>query len=133
VSALFSWAYDAQILDRQDNPARLPRRLRFKEVGRDRPITSAELPRLLKARKRHENVYRRSLWLLILVTGLRRTEWLEASWENIDLKRGTLRLSETKSGPLSSPGGRALAALGELSLAEGFLHLLFKGGHREGV
>jgi integrase len=116
VSVLFSWAYDDQILDRQDNPARLPRRLRFKESGRDRPITSAELPRLLKAINEHANVYRRSLWLLILVTGLRKTEWLEASWKNIDLQRATLRLPETKSGtprhvPLSSAALKILREL----------------------
>lgn len=93
----------------------------FPETKRDRWITPEELPRLAKAIDAEESPFiRAAMWLLVL-TGLRRTELLEARWSNVDFARRELRIPTTKSGrphivPLS---GQAMAILNGLPRLEG--------------
>jgi integrase len=89
---------------------------RFREEKRDRWVTPEELPRLADAINREPNQSaRHALWLYLL-TGARKTELLQARWEDVDWRRGELRLPETKAGrvhylPLSGP---ALALLRQI-------------------
>ena len=78
------------------------------EESRDRWVTPDELPRLAKAIDEEPNVYVRSALWLFLLTGMRKSELLQAKWEDIDWDREELRLGKTKSGrthyvPLSPP------------------------------
>ena len=80
----------------------------FKEEKRDRWLTPEELPRLIEAIEKENNIFARSAILLYLLTGVRKTELLTAQWKDIDFVRKELRLEETKAGrihyvPLSKP------------------------------
>ncbi|WP_295885441.1 tyrosine-type recombinase/integrase [uncultured Thiohalocapsa sp.] len=105
---------------------------RFKEQKRDRWITPEELPHLAAAINAEPNESARfGLWLYLL-TGARKSELLQARWEDVDEARGTLRLADTKAGrthyiPLSGP---ALALLRELPRQPGNPYILPGHGPR---
>ena len=100
------------------NPARGIKR--FEERKRKRWVTPEELPAIVRAIDAEANIYvRAAIWLYLLV-GVRKSELLEAKRADIDWTRGTLRLSETKSGdeqyaPLSGPAVAILRAIPEQS------------------
>ena len=106
---------------------------RFRETKRDRWITPEELPHLAAAINAEPNEYARfGLWLYLL-TGARKSELLQARWDDVDEARGTLRLAETKAGrthyiPLSAP---ALALLRELPRQPGNPYILPGRGPRD--
>lgn len=86
------------------------------EVSRDRWATHEELPRIAKSIDAEANVYVRSALWLYLLTGMRKRELLQASWNNIDWDRKELKLRETKAGrahyvPLSPPAVAILQAI----------------------
>ena len=94
---------------------------RFKEVKRDRWITTTELPALAKAIDAEVDPYARAALWLYLLTGCRKAELLGARLKDVDTARAVLRLPETKTGqphevPLSAP---ALALLKELPKLDG--------------
>ena len=70
----------------------------FRERSRERYVRPDEMPRLLKAIEQEENAEGRAVLRLLLLTGCRKTEILGARWEDVDLKRGELRLPEAKEG-----------------------------------
>jgi integrase len=78
--------------------------VRFRERKRKRFITTVEMPRFLEALEQEQNDYaRHGIWLLLL-TGLRSTELLNAKWEHIDWEVGALFIGLTKNGePLLAP------------------------------
>lgn len=99
---------------------------RFAESKRKRWVTPDEIPRLAQAIDQEPNTYVRSAIWLYLLTGLRKTELLQARRADVDWDRGVLRLPETKSGeeqsvPLSGP---ALAIMQALPQLEGNPYLL---------
>lgn len=80
---------------------------RFREEKRDRYITPEELPRVTQALDHEENVYAKYAIWLYLLTGLRKSELLGATWADIDWDREEITIRETKNGrphclPLSS-------------------------------
>ena len=86
---------------------------KYKEQKRDRWVTPEEVPRLVVAIDQEQNFYAKAAIWLYLLTGLRKSELLGATWRDVDWTRKELRLPETKSGrshyvPLSGP---ALALL----------------------
>jgi integrase len=101
-----------------NNPARKIEK--FKEHKRDRWVTPEELPKLTQAIDEEENTYAHyALWLYLL-TGARKTELLQARWDNVDWSRKELKIPETKAGhvhyvPLSEP---AVALLKEIPKLE---------------
>ncbi len=106
---------------------------RFKEQKRKRWVKPEELPALAKAIDTEPNIYVRAVLWLYMLTGARKTELLEAKWDDVDWSRGQLRLLETKSGEeqtvaLNAP---ALAILQALPRQEGNPHILpgAKKGH----
>ena len=70
----------------------------FRERSRERYVRPDEMPRLLEAIEREENPAARAALRLLLLTGCRKTEILGTRWEDVDLKRGELRLPEAKEG-----------------------------------
>jgi integrase len=92
------------------NPAR---RIRpFKEMKRDRFVTTEEMPRLAAAIEEEESPYLRTAFWLYLLTGMRKRELLRAKWVDIDFQAGIWRLPETKSGRVHHlPISRKVAAL----------------------
>ena len=71
---------------------------RFPETKRRRFVTPDELPQLSKAIDQEADEYvRHAVWLLLL-TGLRRGELLNAKWSDIDWKQRTLSIPKTKNG-----------------------------------
>ena len=85
----------------------------YRERRRDRPVKDEELPGLLQAIEAEPNPYVRGLFQLLLLTGLRKSEWLRAKRDDIDHGRGTLRLADTKSSRLRHvpPSSAALEVL----------------------
>ena len=85
-------------------------------MQRQPSVKSDELPRLLEAIQAEESPYVQALFELLLLTGLRKSEWVQAKREHLDYGRGTLRLPDTKAGqprhvPLSAAALEMLEAL----------------------
>ena len=127
VSAVFNWAR-RELMIPVDNPVSSIKRP-SPSKARERRLEEGEQEKLLRALEDHASPeeredgkkYRqgsRNLWLkpivlLAIETAMRRGEILALTWENVDLKRRTAYLPDTKNGesravPLSS---RALAVL----------------------
>ncbi|MGK5089984.1 site-specific integrase [Bdellovibrionota bacterium FG-2] len=115
ISKMFELARRWRMFDEgAPNPARDIDK--FPEKKRDRWLTSEELPRLAKAIGDEQSVYVRAAIWLYLFTGVRKSELLNAKWEDVDLQRRELRLPDTKSGrthyvPLSEPALDLLRAI----------------------
>ncbi len=71
---------------------------RFREKKRKRFLHPDELPALVAAIDAESDVYVRAAIWLYLLTGLRKSELLNARWEDLARNEGVLRLPETKSG-----------------------------------
>jgi integrase len=98
LSKMFNWAEKKGLRSDNSNPCRHVDK--FKEQGRERFLSQAELGRLRqvldKADKDHPYVVA-AIWLLIL-TGARKNEILSLKWDYVDLDRGWLHLPDSKSG-----------------------------------
>jgi integrase len=99
---------------------------KFREHKRDRWLTPEELPRVTAAIAQEPNLYVRAAIWLYLLTGVRKTELLEAKWVDIDFTRSELRLPKTKADrvhyvPLSPP---AVALLEQMPCEEENPYLL---------
>lgn len=86
---------------------------KYKELERDRWVTPEEMPRLAEAIDGESSPFVRAAIWLYLLTGLRKTELLEAKWSNVDWVRKEIKIEGTKNGsnhhvPLSE---NALAVL----------------------
>ncbi len=66
--------------------------------ARERYLSEAELLRLRKEVKESENKLLEPIVLLLILTGARKREVLDACWEDIDFERKTWRFPVTKSG-----------------------------------
>ena len=97
LSYAFSVAVDiAGYPETSPNPAR--RIQRFKETSRKRRVELEELPTLFAAIEAEPNRVAANFFKLILFTGMRRSEALEAKWRYWDKKRNLLVLPDTKQG-----------------------------------
>jgi integrase len=88
----------------------------FREKSRERYVTPAEMPALLEAISEEPSPYVRAILWLYLLTGLRKSELLQAKWDDLDIERRELRIPETKAGrphvvPLSDPAFEILTSL----------------------
>lgn len=88
---------------------------------RERYLTEEEVQRLCAAVKESENPLLEPIISMLLLTGARKSEVLNAKWEDVDLERKRWQIPYTKSGkprtvPLSES---ALEVLGSVPRAEG--------------
>ncbi|WP_240761724.1 tyrosine-type recombinase/integrase [Nitrosococcus wardiae] len=101
-----------------DNPVnRLSEARTWYWVERRRTVIKPhELNPWMQTVQKLENTAARDYLMLVLLTGLRRTEALELRWQDVDLKWQTLTVHDTKNRqahtlpPLRLPGGYALQA-----------------------
>ncbi|MDP9120341.1 MAG: tyrosine-type recombinase/integrase [Acidobacteriota bacterium] len=89
-----------------------PRIGRYRENGRERFLTGAELRRLGEAlsaveQEGSEDPIAVLAIRLLPLTGARRDEILELRWQDVDLDTGTLNLPDSKTGKKSIPLGPA--------------------------
>jgi integrase len=88
--------------------------------ARERFLTVEETQRLREALENNANTQLKYIVPLLLLTGARKRELLEARWENIDIERRTWKIPMSKTGlryiPLSSA---VLAILAQLPRWEG--------------
>jgi integrase len=124
VSAIWNWAARCEEVAFADNPARAIER--FAEAGRERFLTSEELARLGDALREGETVglpysvdetrpnakhapkagdrrvkldpHAVAAIRLLVLTGARLREILDAQWSQLDLERGALFLADSKTG-----------------------------------
>lgn len=124
LSAIFAEAQAAGYLpETAPNPAR--RIKRYQERRRERFLDEAELVRLGEALHTaeingSEDAYAIAAIRLLLLTGCRRDEILNARWEWIDFERGLLNLPDSKTGSKAvylSPA--ALAVLSAIPRVDG--------------
>lgn len=80
----------------KENPAEFVRK--FSEKCRDRFLQPEELTRFMDALKEEKNDVFRNFILLLLYTGVRRSNALTMRWSNIDLKSGFIYFPDSKSG-----------------------------------
>jgi integrase len=141
VSAVWNWAARRDEVGFADNPARAVER--FKETGRERYLTTEELARLgdvlrdgetiglpysideTKPKAKHApkadsrrvklDLFAVAAVRLLVLTGARLREILDAQWSQLDLERGVLFLADSKTGKkplyLSAAAQAVLAAI----------------------
>jgi integrase len=102
----------------QENPATGIQMFREKE--RDRFVQPRELPALMEAIGKEENIFVQAFFLLALFTGQRKGELLSMRWADLDFDRNIWRLPETKPGrphllPLPTPALNILERLPRVS------------------
>lgn len=108
-SAIWNWAARRELVEAHKNPAAQVDR--FPEHKRERYLSSEELVRLGAAlslaekaasRKSGEDhspdVHAIAAIRLLIFTGARLQEILKATWDQVDLERGILNLSDSKTG-----------------------------------
>ena len=120
VLALLSSAFSLVVLWgwRDDNPVKGVER--FREERRERFLSTDELARLVAVLRSHPNRRSANAVLLLAMTGARRGEALNATWEQFDIQAGvwTKPSSHTKQKklhrvPLSGPARMLLAEMAE--------------------
>ena len=94
--------------------------------ARERFLSAEEVQRLFKACDRTSNPQLRSIVALLLYTGARKRELLDAQWQHVDVERKAWFIPDSKSGksryvPLSGP---ALAVIDELVRIPGCPYLV---------
>jgi len=94
LSKMFNLALNWEWMEK--NPAKGINR--FKEEKRDRFVKEHELPRLMESIQAESDPYIRGFFLILLLTGARRSEVLSIRWEDIDLCLAEWRIPDTKAG-----------------------------------
>jgi integrase len=155
---VWNWAARRDEVAFADNPAKAIER--YPEQGRERYLTSAELERLGAALNEGETIglpyavdesranakhapkpdkrrtkldpFAAAAIRLLILTGARLREILDARWENVDLERGVIFLADSKTGRkpiyLSAAAQTVLASLPRVN---GNPHII--AGEREGA
>jgi integrase len=154
----FAWAAGLGLIPEGRNPAR--NITKYREHGRERFLTSEELARLGDALREGETVgllysidetkptakhaprveHRRvtldrfaaAAIRLLILTGARLREILNAKWEQIDIERGLIFLADSKTGKKSLYlSAAAQEVLADISRVEGNPHVI--AGSKEGA
>lgn len=104
LSALYTWAETQRLMPSQSNPCRGVTRFKHKLI--ERYLTPDQLAQLGKALDdlEHTSVTDRFAFAairLLILTGARRNEILTLAWDNVDLPRRRLVLSDSKTGQKS--------------------------------
>ncbi|MGA2639106.1 tyrosine-type recombinase/integrase [Methylocella sp.] len=119
VSALWNWAAKRDEVVATANPAIGIER--YPEQGRERYLTPAELARLGDAlRETQIDPFAAAAIRLLILTGARLREILDAKWDHVDYERGVIFLEDSKTG--KKPvylSAAALAVLAEIPRVDG--------------
>lgn len=86
-----------QVAGAETNPVRLVPRRRFNNA-RERYLNADEAARLFKALEASENPQLKAIVGLLLLTGARKRELLNAQWQHVDLNRRAWFIPTTKTG-----------------------------------
>lgn len=117
---IFNLALEWNIPGVQANPTKgIP--LVEENNKRERYLTHEELKELSKAVRESENLMLKPIISMLILTGARKSEVLNARWEDVDLKQRLWRIPFTKSGkPRTVPlSDGAVAVLQEVPQVEG--------------
>lgn len=100
------------------NPVRAVPRFKF-DNARERYLSKEEAQRLLTACKASSNPQLWAIVSLLLYTGARESELLNAKWEHVDLEQRSWLIPDSKTGkarrvPLSGPAVQVIAGLVEI-------------------
>ncbi len=114
IQTMYNFAADEGIVEDGLNPASKVKK--FSEGSRERWLREDEIPRLAASLDEVDNPHMRTVFWMLLLTGGRRNEMLEARWEHVDLDRRELFFPDTKNGtdhtvPLSDPAVELLEEL----------------------
>lgn len=115
LSKMFNLAKRWQVVDQAwPNPASGIDK--YREVKRDRWLDEGELSRLMVSIQEEQSPYVKAAFILYLLTGVRKSELLNARWDDVSFRRKELCLRETKNGnshhvPLSGPAIEILKQL----------------------
>lgn len=96
IQTMYNFAGDEGIVEDGFNPAAKVKK--FSEGSRERWLRKHEIPKLAASLDEVENPHMRTVFWMLLLTGTRRNEMLEARWEHVDLERGELFIPDTKNG-----------------------------------
>ena len=119
MSAIWNWAARRGEVALADNPARAIER--YPELGRERFLTVDELARLGDAlRETKIDPFAAAALRLLILTGARLREILDAQWQRVDFERGMIFLPEledrreaalSERGGAGAPRGKSLALM----------------------
>ena len=126
LASIYSWAIrKGHLPSDTPNPASRSKQDLYPEKERARVLKSDERPRLLEAIDLEPDPFHRAIFRLLLLTGLRKSELLNARHSDLDLKKRTLHLPKTKSGmPRTVPLSKvAVEIIRDLPRCEGNGHL----------
>jgi len=99
LATVYAWAIrKGKLPGTLQNPAQRSKKDLYPEQARARVLKSDERPKLLAAIDAEPNPFHRALFRLLLLTGLRKSELLNAKHSDVDLGEKTLHLPKTKSG-----------------------------------
>src|SRR5262249_41130704 len=120
--SIWGWALRRGEVDEARNPARGLER--YREQGRERYLTSSELAHLGDALQKL-GPFPAAAIRLLLFTGARLREILNAKWEWLDTERGLLFLPDSKTGKKTILlGAPAMAVLASLPRIKGNPHII---------
>lgn len=97
LSRSFELGRQWEIPGTETNPVRSVPRKRFSNA-RERYLSAAEAERLFRALERSENPQLKHIVGLLLLTGARKSELLNAEWRHVDLERRAWYIPTTKTG-----------------------------------
>jgi len=95
ISSIYGWAAEQGIWDKP-NPAQGIRK--FPEKSRDRFIQSDELPVFFEALAMEPSEALQDYFMLLLLTGVRRSNLMAMRWNEVSFERKEWRIPETKNG-----------------------------------
>ena len=102
LSRMFNMAEARDMVPEGANPCRF--QVKYRQRPRERFLTEEEFRRLGRVLNEAEacpgvSVHAVAAIRLLMLTGCRRNEILKLRWDEVDLKAGELRLSDSKTGP----------------------------------
>ena len=102
LSRMFNMAEAWDMVPEGTNPCRF--QVKYRQRPRERFLTEEEVRRLGRVLNEAEtrpgvSVHAVAAIRLLMLTGCRRNEILKLRWDEVDLKAGELRLSDSKTGP----------------------------------
>lgn len=135
IRKMFNLALEWGVLpESHGNPA--TRIKAYREEKRDRFLAPKEIERFFEAVREEPDPLWRAFFLLLIFTGVRKSELLAAQWEDFDLEEKIWRIPKTKTGrphvlPLTTPVLNLLVQLPSYKKSDWLFPSFGRSGHRE--